>query len=327
MPVFLSSLAKSGQLSQVHITICNVGSRKLGLEDHYTSKGWGIFAPNLTIYGFDADANACNEANTDLEARKVNWTEKHIPLALGNTVGESTLYVTNNPMCSSLYLPNESYLSRFAGLPELVGLDFTVDIEKTTLDAFCQAEGINEIDFLQIDVQGADLQVLEGASAILESSILAVQVEVEFSHLYVDQPLFADVDNFMRKQGFTLFDLSTARRLRTRSPIISNVHLGQLLWGDAFYFRDLLREDLSKHLKTPEQILKLACVADAMNFSDYALELLEYLTVEYGKDEKFNFANNIVESLAQFPELVQKGLSSLPVVAKIQEYITDYDFG
>jgi len=131
----------------------------------------------------------------------------------------------------------------------------------------------------------------------------------------------------MRKQGFTLFDLSTARRLRIRSPIVSNVHPGQLLWGDAFYFRDLLREDLSKHLKTPEPILKLACVADTMNFSDYALELLEYLTVEYGKDEKFNFANNIVESLAQFPELVQKGLSSLPVAAKIQEYITGYDFG
>jgi len=110
MPVFLSSLAKSGHLGQVHITICNVGSRKLGLEDDYTSKGWGIFAPNLTIYGFDADADACNEANTDLEARKVIWTEKHIPLALGNTVGESTLYVTNNPMCSSLYLTNESYL-------------------------------------------------------------------------------------------------------------------------------------------------------------------------------------------------------------------------
>ena len=106
MPVFLSSLNKSGHLSQVHITICNVGSRKLGFEDDYASKSWGIFAPNLTIYGFDADADACNEANAELEERKVNWIEKHIPIALSNTIGESTIYVTKAPMCSSLYSPN-----------------------------------------------------------------------------------------------------------------------------------------------------------------------------------------------------------------------------
>ncbi len=325
MPIFVPSLKKSGLLNQIHITICNVGSRKLGVEDDYASKGWDIFAPHLTIYGFDADADACNEANTDLEARKVNWTEKHIPLALGKFAGESTLYVTKHPMCSSLYLPNETYLRRFAGLPELVNLDFTIQFETTTLDTFCQAEGIEEIDFLQIDIQGAELDVLEGASWILERSVLAVQAEVEFSHLYVNQPLFADVDVYLRRQGFTLFDLNTSYRLRTRSPILSKAHPGQLLWGDAYYFRDLLQENLNLHLKPPEQILKLACIADIMNFADYALELLEYLTLEYGENENYNFANNIIEGLTQFPELVEQGLGSLTVVAKIRDYVSGYN--
>ncbi|MEP0751943.1 FkbM family methyltransferase [Trichocoleus sp. Lan] len=325
MSVFLSSLKKSGHLDQLHLTICNVGSRKLGSNDDYTSLGWDIFAPRLTIYGFDADVDACDEANADLEARQINWTEKHIPLALGNSVGESTLYVTKHPMCSSLYPPNEPYLARFGGLPELVNLDFTLEIEATTLDAFCQAEGINEIDFLQVDVQGADLQVLEGASEILKRSNLAVQVEVEFSHLYDKQPLFADVDTYLRTKGFTLFDLATSYRTRARSPIRSTVRSGQLLWADAFYFRDLIREDITTPLKTPEQVLKLACIADIMNFPDYALELLEHLTLQYGNDKKYNFADNIVESLAQFPALVQQGLASLPIVASIQDYIRSYD--
>lgn len=323
MSVFLPSLKKSGHLDQLYVTLCNVGSRKLGSQDDYASQDWSYFAPHLTIYGFDADADACDQANADLEARQVNWTEKHIPLALGRSVGESTLYVTKHPMCSSLYPPNESYLARFSGLPELANLDFTVKLETTTLDNFCQAEEINEIDFLQVDVQGADLQVLEGADLTLGRSILAIQVEVEFSHSYINQPLFADVDIYLRKQGFTLFDLTTARRLRTCSPIQSTVHPGQLLWGDAFYFRDLIREDLSLRLKTPKQILKLACIADVLNFSDYALELLEYLTLQYGKDTDYNFADNILESLAEFPELVQKGLDSLPIVANIRDYLTD----
>lgn len=325
MSIFLPNLKKSGHLNTIHMTVCNVGSRKLGERDDYASQGWGVFAPQLSIYGFDADADACEAANADLEARQISWTEKHIPLALGNSEGEFPLYVTKHPMCSSLYLPNEPYLARFVGLSELMNLDFTIEIETTTLDNFCSSEGIEEIDFLQIDVQGADLHVLEGAAQILSRSVLGVQIEVEFSHLYADQPLFADVDAFLRKQEFTMFDLGVAYRLRKDSPIRSNVRSGQLLWGDAFYFRDLIASNSNSLLKTPEKILKLACIADIMNFPDYALELLEYLTLEYGKDPQYNCANNIVESLAQFPELVTQGLGSLPVVSRIKDYITGYN--
>lgn len=325
MSVFLPSLKRSGHLDQIHMTVCNVGSRKVTSEDDYSQKGWEIFAPNLTIYGFDADADACEASNSDLEAQPINWTEKHIPLALANSVGESTLYVTKHPMCSSLYPPNEPYLERFSGLSELVNLDFYVGIETTTLDEFCQSEGIEEIDFLQIDVQGAELQVLQGASQILGQSILAVQAEVEFSHLYKNQPLFADVDIYLREQGFTLFDLNNAYRLRSISPIRSTVRAGQLLWGDAFYFRDLIDESLENNLKTPDKILKLACIADILGFPDYTLELLEYLTLNHSSDRNYNFANNIIESLAEFPDLVNRGLNSLPVVSRIRDYIDGCD--
>jgi FkbM family methyltransferase len=325
MPVFLPSLKKNGLLDRIHMTVCNVGSRKIDSQDDYASQGWQIFAPNLSIYGFDADADACDEANSELEARQINWKEMHIPLALGKAIEERTLYVTKAPMCSSLYPPNEPYLARFAGLPELVNLDFSFEVDTTTLDDFCQEEGLNEIDFLQIDVQGADLDVLEGARNILNCGTLAIQIEVEFSHLYTNQPLFADVDTFLRKHDFTLFDLSKSYRLKARSPIRSTMRAGQLLWGDAFYFRDLIREDMDGHLKSPDRMLKLACIADVMGFPDYALEILEYLTLEYGTDSNYNFADNIIESLSQFPDLVSQGLNSLPVVAKIRDYISNPD--
>jgi FkbM family methyltransferase len=322
MPFFVSKLKDEGRLDQTHFTIVNVGSRKISTEDDYAKSGWGLLAPNLTIYGFDADADACDAANADLEARQINWTEKHIPLALGETVGGATLYVTQDPMCSSLYQPNEPYASRFSGLSELMNESFSIEVDITTLDQVCQSEGINDIDFLQIDVQGADLQVLKGASQTLDRTILAVQIEVEFSHLYRHQPLFADVDTFLRKQEFTLFDFSVAYRLRARSPIQSSQRSGQLLWGDAIYFRDFIREEYSSPLKTPEQILKLACIADILEFPDYGLELLEYLTLNYGSDPTYNFANIIVQQLAQFPELVQNGLGSLPIVTNIRDYVT-----
>ena len=134
MSIFSQNLKNKGYLENLHFTVLNVGSRKLGVQDDYGTKGWGIFAPNLTIYGFDADADACAAANAELEQRGINWQEYHIPLALSDVIGEKELYVTKAPMCSSLYAPNEEYLARFVGLPELVNLDFSVQIETTTHD-------------------------------------------------------------------------------------------------------------------------------------------------------------------------------------------------
>jgi FkbM family methyltransferase len=321
MAIFLPILKTNGYLDNLKMTVVNVGSRKISQQDDYATQGWGIFAPNLAIYGFDADEDACEIANNDLTTRNINWIEKHIPFGLADTVGEKTLYVTKAPMCSSLYEPNEPFLNRFQSLAELAGLDFTIEIETTTLDDFCQEEGIEEIDFLQIDVQGADLDVLKGGNKIVNNSVLGIQIEVEFSPLYYRQPLFSEVDIYLRELGFTLFDLTKAYCYRKISPIYSSLRQGQILWGDAFYLQDLIAPTGKISLKNPEKILKLACISDILNFSDYSLELLAYLTCEYGKDECYNFAKIIMEILGQFPSLVEQGLDNLAIVSKIKNYL------
>jgi FkbM family methyltransferase len=322
MAAFIDILKKNGRLDDLKLSIGQIGSRKLSEGDDYGSQGWGIFGKNLTIYGFDADADATEEANQDLDTRQVSWREVHVPVGLSDYTGEATLYVTKAPMCTSLYPPNEPLLERFSGLPELMNLDFEIEVETTTLDVFCQTEGVEEIDFLKIDVQGADLKVLQGATQLLSKSVFAIQIEVEFTHLYKDQPLFADVDSFARQQGFTLFDLSMARRPKAISPIVSNTHAGQILWGDAFYFRDLLVAEMNQKLRTPQNLLKLACIADLMDFPDFAQEILVYLTINHGQEPTYNFANDIVESLAKFPFVVERGLTTFPVIEQIKHFIT-----
>ena len=312
--VFVPTLKAKGYLDDTHITVAIVGSRKLLEEDDYGNAGWDLFAPQLTIYGFDADAEACEAENADLLARGINWTERHIPIALGNSQGRSTLYITGHPACTSLYPPNEPCTARFAGFEASMKLVSTVEIETTTLDEFCQSEGIQGIDFLQIDVQGADLDVLKGAAKLLDDSILGVLTEVEFVPLYINQPLFADVDVYMREQGFSLFDLITdnpwCRVTRSISPIQSKKRAGQLTWADACYFRDPLQPNADPALKQPDQILKLACIADVLDFPDYALELLQHLTVEYGGNPKYNFSELISECLAHLSTPVKLEVDS-----------------
>lgn len=311
MPLFLDALKRHGHLDQVQMTVACIGSRKLGRRDDLGA-GWQTFAPNLTIYGFDADADACNAANQDLARRQVPWTEIHLPLALADHVGESTLYVTRHPMCSSLFPPDEAFLGQFARLPELAGLDFTIELETTTLDQFCQQEQVSEIDFLQMDIQGAELKVLAGATATLPT-VLGLQTEVSFSPLYHGQPLFADVDRYLRQRQFSFFNFEFrgAPGVRRRSPIQSKARGGQLLWADAIYLRQAA---LDTH-----QRFKLACIADTLDFSDYALELLVELTLQGDR----NYADSLVESLAAVQELRDYGLLKLPVVAQLQGYLSD----
>lgn len=330
MSHFVPNLKKDGYLDEISITIGIIGSRKLeSFDDHVTaSKGWEVFVPNLTIYGFDADVSACTQMNAYLAAQNITWVEKHIPVALWESEGESEIYITREPGCISLHRPSEEYLQRFTAGSKAMELIDSQIIDTTTLDAFCQAENIDTIDVLQLDVQGGELQVLKGASEILKRSTLAIITEVEFMELYTKQPLFSDVDVYLREKEFSLFDLSNIHRDHRRDmPLISIHHPGPPMWADAFYFRDLISRKYKNHLQTPSTMLKLACIADILSFPDYALEILEYLTVNYGSDKKYNFAANIIETLSEMPELLEipevakNGLESLPIISKMQTYL------
>jgi FkbM family methyltransferase len=278
MSIVVPILKQNNRLEQIHFTICEVGSRKLGNGQSF----WSDLAPHLTIIGYDADEDACIIANE--EAENYPWQEIHYPEALSSQSTEQTLYVTKAVHCSSLYPPNQPLLSRFSGMNEGIVLDFSVDIETTTLDNSLGEKNINNIDFLQIDVQGADFDVIQGGENLLKNTVLGLKIEVEFSSMYVDQPLFGDIDSYLRNQGFLLFDLSTqdgwCRRPRSCSPIFSSQRIGQLLWADALYFRDPLIPNAHSVTQKPENILKLACLADISGYYDYALELLQFLTLK-----------------------------------------------
>lgn len=327
MPLFLPSLKQSGHLERIRMTIGIIGSRKLKeFSEDYATQGWDIFAPHLSIYGFDADAEACHQMNTEIAAQENNWIEHHFPCALWNTNGKATLYKTRNPACTSLYPPNSDYTERFTTNAIMMELVDTEEINVSTLDSFLTEHSDICFDYLQIDVQGGDLNVLEGATNTLEKSVLAMSVEVEFFQLYQNQPLFGDVDNYLRKKGFTIFDIGKIYRAnRQLAAVMSHNHPGQPIWSDVYYVRDLIQSDINNQSRNPEQIFKLACIADTLNFIDYSMELLVYLTLNYGTSEDYNFADTIIDSLGQVPELADRDVEELPGVAEILPYTTLYN--
>jgi FkbM family methyltransferase len=96
----------------------------------------------------------------------------------------------------------------------------------TTVDAILERLGrerpdvpIDMLDVLFMDVQGAELEVLKGASRMLQRA-KAVWSEVSYDQ-YVDGASLEDVQGFLRGFGFRLHD----------------VRLGRLGWGNALFLR------------------------------------------------------------------------------------------
>lgn len=75
------------------------------------------------------------------------------------------------------------------------------DVNIITLDSYCEAKGIDNIDFIKIDVEGHELEVLKGATKIL----LATEfVQFEYGGTFIDAKIkLADVYDFLKAHGFT----------------------------------------------------------------------------------------------------------------------------
>lgn len=128
-------------------------------------------------------------------------------------------------------------------------------VQTHRLDDLPEVQGAS---FLKLDVQGAGLDVIRGASEVLKSA-LVVQIEVEFLPLYEGQPLFAEIDQAMRERGFVLHRLLGAGT-RAFAPMLvdgdPNRGLNQLIWSDAVYLRDFMSLDELE----PAELLRLAAI-------------------------------------------------------------------
>ena len=74
-----------------------------------------------------------------------------------------------------------------------------------TLDAYCGEHGVRA-EFLKIDVQGYELEVLKGAEGIL-GSVEVILTEVNHTELFKGVPLAADLIGWIAERGFALHDI------------------------------------------------------------------------------------------------------------------------
>ena len=227
--------------------------------------------PSARFLGFEPDEEAYQRL-----MREALPGHAYYKAAVGAREETRTLYVTREPACSSLLRPDAAFFGQFTDCAQQIEVVEQRKVETVSLNNFLPRVGVAGVDFLELDTQGTELDILKGADQFLATSVVGLQTEVAFSSIYTGQPLFGDVDEYLRGFGFTLFDLSRNRYRRVAMPR-DFVTRGQLLWGDALCLRDYRRFTGST---AKERVLKLCVIAGLLGFHDYALDAMDFVLRE-----------------------------------------------
>lgn len=275
--------AAAGYLEK--IGILDIGAMMLqGMPKEYCSISDRGYA---RVVGFEPVAKECERLNL----RYQNTGMRFLPYFIGNGDTQN-FYLTNHSMTASLFEPNFKLLNLFENLSEHLQI---VSVEKVSTH---RLDDIKEIDFpveyIKMDIQGAELQALQGATRKLLKDVLVIHTEVAWVELYKNQPLFAEIDSFLRAHGFILHKILGygSRHFKLTSGKATAGTGEQMLWSDVVFMRDFSRLDLFND----QQLLKMAIIVhDLYSSVEIACIMLEEFDRRTGK----NLAKIYVNELAK----------------------------
>jgi FkbM family methyltransferase len=243
---------------------------------------WQWFGSHVRVFGFEPDL---------VEAAKL---DEHyagdpsidiVPIALGREQGRVSLFVTMDPSGSSIFRP--AVMPRF-GMVVGESISGVVDVEVTSLDAWLGETGHGPVDAIKLDVQGAELQIFQGAVKAL-ADVRMILAEVHLNEMYDDAPLFGEIDAFLRAHGFELWRLPVIAHYPTGimcRHMIDRVDVhwhgtwptavpspsGQAIWADALYVRrDFVTRAVASDMV---RLVRDAAVAIGMDEPDLAASAL-----------------------------------------------------
>jgi FkbM family methyltransferase len=280
----------------------------------------------LVIFGFEVEDAECERLNRDATERGLR--HRYFPQALWSSEGPLAIYDNKASGGVSAYRQNLDLTNRwkFQNKKEkMYARDIfyptgELTVPATTVDQWARKNNVMEIDFFKLNVQGAELEILKGATDTL-GRLLGLELEMSFCESYIGRPFFFYLDVFLRGNGFHFFDLLGLHNMgRADSPVTSmhtpglNPYQGQLIEAHGLYFRDPIASKLDLDDSfTPARLLKLASIAEIYGQVEYAFELLGWLPCQLNGLRRFEEARRILELRETAVQLHEKYLwASLP---------------
>jgi len=194
--------------------------------------------------------------------------------ALDERTGTATLHITSASTNSSLRPVHRAFIDRYEMAKfQPVG---TEQVATTTLDSILATRYSSQPqfgEFIKLDTQGTEYEILTGARKTLSDRTVALLVEVWYCEVYDGQKLFSDIEIFLRSLGFSFYGASVHYRSRKFFDKRQHVTKERPLWADAIFLKDPLPGGSSCVQLTERQVHVLFVCSMLLGFFDFAWEL------------------------------------------------------
>jgi FkbM family methyltransferase len=239
------------------VVLADIGARG-GLQEP-----WDALTDAVRVIGFEPDEAECARLNAEVTPGRT-----FLPVALWSTEGTIDVHVAKTPSCSSVHPPNRALLERYAARHATPReTDRVVTVPTQTLDSVAAQEEL-DVDFVKIDTQGSEYEILLGARKTMRNQAVGALVETWTAEVHEGQHLSGEVLTLMHDYGFELFDVGVAAAWQRRTAEMAQVAgKAQVMGLDLLFFRP------TSHPTT--KAAKLAAIANIFGFPDFALAITD----------------------------------------------------
>ena len=284
---------------------------------------WRAFGASLIAHGYDPDIGACEEAQAREDFPGVRYHARFVGLP------ESHAFVQQRRADAARWPDTNIWARVTAGhMAQKEAATGTARLADSGspigVDGIVREERLPTVDFLKVDVDGPDIDVIESARDVLtDKQVLGVAVEVNwFGSANPSELTFHNTDVLMRQQGYTLFGITVRRYSRIDLPapfmreLYAETSFGQPYQGDAIYVRDLVApyaQDFAAEYPA-EKLVKLACIYELIGLPDCAAEVLNRFASRLAV---FGRTDSLLDALT--PPLHGEQLTYREYVSKFEE--------
>lgn len=259
-----------GKLSNLfdhsELKILDVGARGGSMP------GMPLLAPFAEYWACEPDPEAAEQLETTVLSAE-GWRKAHVfREALGGEERAVTLFITRQPGLSSVLEPDLD-LARKYGFDDAFKVDRKIKVQVTTLHRASQKYGFEELGFIKLDTQGSELDILKSGETLLRGPVQGVFIELEFKPFYKSQPLFSEVESFLRAKGFELITIYPCFRRRTGAGL-KEYSQREIVWAHCLFLKQVANADDCGERTALKRNLQQIAIALAFEQFDLAGERL-----------------------------------------------------
>ena len=270
---------------------------------HVGGRGFGVALncpPNLAKHLVHVLYEADEICAREMIKENKNENFHVFPYCLGEYNRPGKIFITKNAYASSNLEPSQAYAKHYCELhldgevegvmlqnavyDVVYGNDNSVvdvrDVNICTLDYIMKATAVPQglvPDFLSLDTQGSELNILKGGEQTFHNHCVALATEVEFHPMYKGQPLFSDIFDFALRHGFDFVGFTYLQEISPHRLPLGARAKGVVAFGDALFFRDIesVRAVARSQNELYLMLLKLAFIALNFGYLEFALQAVE----------------------------------------------------